>query len=322
MGSFTIIPVTKFGVNKVVQYSYCLDASPKPREPKPTDQNLTRGQFNGYLSQKTKGKLFEWLSNWIISADLHRKQKHTSTKVERVYFTFATLTLPAKQSHTDNEIKRDCLNHLIIKLQREAQVTNYFWRAEPQKNGNIHFHLILDKFIPNTQLQKAWNYVLDGHGYISRFRKVYGHSNPPTTHIVKLNSHKDAIKYVSKYLSKGQDRRKIEGRLWGCSDLVRQFASIPFETTVEMNQLVNKLAEKKDTYKITGQYFACLFNDVYDIMEKETPHLWRYIAEKLVSHFLTCYQIDEPQKVIDEPPKPPPNQPVTKYIQLRINGIY
>ena len=36
----------------------------------------------------------------------------------------------------------------------QEQFDYYFWRAEKQANGNIHFHLLVDRFIPMDLLRK------------------------------------------------------------------------------------------------------------------------------------------------------------------------
>ena len=44
------------------------------------------------------------------------------------------------------------------------------WRAEKQKNGNLHFHLLTDKFIPFLELRDVWNRITEKLGYVSRYR--------------------------------------------------------------------------------------------------------------------------------------------------------
>lgn len=84
---------------------------------------------------------------------------------------FITLTLPAKQIHSDNDIKKYCLNQLLIELRDKFKVRNYVWRAEKQANGNIHFHILMDKFIFHTLLRDRWNRIIEKLGYVSAYRK-------------------------------------------------------------------------------------------------------------------------------------------------------
>ncbi|GAH86291.1 unnamed protein product, partial [marine sediment metagenome] len=48
----------------------------------------------------------------------------------------------------------------------------YVWRAEKQENGNIHFHFIVDNFIPWNELRNTWNRIQQNLGYISRFSEA------------------------------------------------------------------------------------------------------------------------------------------------------
>src|SRR5690606_39568338 len=59
--------------------------------------------------------------------------------------SFITLTLPSPQgSISDKEIKRGPLRMFIQKMGRRYGMYNYVWKAEKQKNGNIHFHITTD----------------------------------------------------------------------------------------------------------------------------------------------------------------------------------
>lgn len=318
----TFVPVTKVTSTKIVQYSYCLDAVKSPKSREIQEKNLSRGTYNGFLSPKTKSALREKLSNWMLAGAMYRKTAKGKPGYSPPYFTFATLTLPAKQLHSDNEIKRKCLNMLLILLQRNFKVVNYFWRAEPQKNGNVHFHLIIDRYIQNAQLQKHWNNCLSALGYIDRFSAVFGHRQPPSTHIVKLSGKNAAIKYLSKYLSKDQERRKIAGRIWGSSDKVKGFASVAMETTVLHNDLVQAVAIQKDSFRVVSTYVGAVFGNVYAECEKNHKELWREIVAGLVRQYEYCYVFDSMAEKRDETPVNTIQKTVTKAVQYSINYCY
>ena len=135
-------------------------------------ENLEKGKsgdWNGFLSPTTARKIKRSLSAWLTALEQNsipqKGQTHPNQKP-----TFVTLTLPAIQKHSDNHVKRAMLGRLITVLQRTYGVKYYFWRAEPQKNDNIHFHLIIDKYVKWQDLRAEWNRVLDGNGYIENYR--------------------------------------------------------------------------------------------------------------------------------------------------------
>ena len=65
----------------------------------------------------------------------------------KITLNFLTLTLPAKQIYSDQLVKRYCLNRFLRALKYIKPNINYIWRCEKQENGNIHFHVTLDKYI-------------------------------------------------------------------------------------------------------------------------------------------------------------------------------
>lgn len=95
----------------------------------------------------------------------YRQNEARSKKHNPNYMcTFLTLTLPAEQTHTDDEIVRHCLNPFLVYARKYFNVKYYIWKKELQQNGNIHFHLVTDKFIDHQALRRAWNRVINkGH---------------------------------------------------------------------------------------------------------------------------------------------------------------
>jgi hypothetical protein len=162
------------------------------------------------------------LTTWVSGVEVYKTQKKRKFEKNIAYITTPTLTLPSVQKHSDNEIKRKILNTFIINLKRKYGVVNYFWVAEPQKNGNIHFHMIIDKFIDKKELQSLWNNTTEVLGYLSEFEKKHGHRNPPSTKIIKFRGRKKPINYLVKYVTKKNETRPIEGRLWGANSELKE----------------------------------------------------------------------------------------------------
>lgn len=261
-------------------------------------------EYNGYLSLSTKRKIKKLITN--LAASLKYTQangeqlsvipKEQRTKVQRAVTNFhksgregagtrklsmVTLTLPAKQIHTDKEIKREALNLFLTKITKECDIRLWLWVAEAQTNGNIHFHIIIDNYIPYVVADKAgkvifsgsyykccqfakgisnkvafcqsyaayeWNRAIGKMGYIEEFKRKHGHTNPPTTHIELIKNEKAAARYLSKYITKADDNtskkeRKIEGRLWGCSDELKKFENVDIPKRV-FNKSLAEIIDK------------------------------------------------------------------------------
>lgn len=124
---------------------------------------------NGIVSKNARRKMSNALDYLLLMASPKSGQLPKTGKKFQFRIVFITLDLPSKQIHTDNVIKSKCLNSFLIELTRYHNVRNYIWRAEKQKNGNIHFHLIIDKFILYNELRKRWNRIVNKLGYVDRY---------------------------------------------------------------------------------------------------------------------------------------------------------
>jgi hypothetical protein len=166
--------------------------------------------------------------------------------------TFVTLTLPVVNSKlNDFELKKR-LNKFLIYLERQIGKFEYVWKAERQKNGNLHFHLLINRKIHWKIIRSIWNSCISElvKEYSNKMKKLSlndyielrkkekkfdlkkcikayhkavkeGWKNPNTTDIHSIYLLKNIIFYVSKYISKNEN--DIKGRFWGCSDFLRSF---------------------------------------------------------------------------------------------------
>lgn len=167
-------------------------APPQRNEQPPASAaNLTRGTFNGYISPATRRRLRRCLGTWLRSIYIYRRDLKKRWDPGKPYPVFLTVTLPSPQQHTDQEINRHCLQPFIQALGRTHNVTHYFWRAEAQENGNVHYHILADRFICKEDLQYLWNKHANTLGYVDRYFDATGEANPPSTEIHRL---RDKIK--------------------------------------------------------------------------------------------------------------------------------
>lgn len=126
--------------------------------------------YNGFISAGTKRRVSKYLETWVESVNTCKNGLLKKYREVLPYFTFVTLTLASTQKHDDKFIKKNILSRWIEKEQKRGTFKFYFWRAESQKNGNIHFHLLVDKFIPYEALRSSWNQSQGLYGYIEGYR--------------------------------------------------------------------------------------------------------------------------------------------------------
>lgn len=177
---------------------------------------------------------------------------------------FITLTLPAKQVHEDGYLNRHALNRFITVMRRKGHMNHYVWRAEVQRNGNIHWHILSDIEVDYHIVREEWNAIMSDLGYIQlyadkhrnttladylKIRKVdsdkamaqaiahynkstnEGWSDPNSIDVKRVSSVKSLRQYISKYVSKGSDEnaRQLGCRHWGASDTLREVQEVRME---------------------------------------------------------------------------------------------
>jgi hypothetical protein len=163
----------------------------------------------------SRKRLRECLSRWFDTVTIAQEFLRVPVIPLRNH-TFLTLTLSSKQVHCDKTIKREVLNHFLIYLKRRYAVHNFLWKAEIQEKttGNIHYHIITDKYIPHEELRELWNAAQNRLSYVDMFE----HKNPNSTDIHSLRRVKNVMAYVGKYMSKSITTRPVCGHVWGRSD--------------------------------------------------------------------------------------------------------
>jgi hypothetical protein len=284
------IPIARITPGSIVTYSLPTYRPHRTKAQEETEKNPTRGKFNGVISDKSRRKLKRIAEQWLGSIQEAKRQKKAHRGKQTRYVTFVTLTLSAKQMHSDNEIKRELLNPFIITAIRQLNVKQYLWRAEAQENGNIHFHLFMDAYIPHQKLRVLWNSCQERLGYISRFKAIHSHTNPNSTDIERIKSPKGASIYVTKYISKESKYRKLEGRCWGCSDGLKAIKSYEVIGDYETNSLIRHAENTKGIKKINGDNYTVHIGDISQIIALYFP----LIQKEINAHKLQTYQSTYP----------------------------
>lgn len=290
------IPILRINPNSAVIFETALEPPPRTERQRANEKHLTRGQFNGYLSNKAKQKVKKILRTWIAGARAIRETSNRSRLPKVPYFTFVTLTLSSKQKHSDQYIRRYLLQPFIQTLERKHDVWHHFFVCEKQKNGNIHFHLLIDSYIHWRVIRDHWNRIQDLHGYITAFKKLYSHSDPNSTDIHGLREVKDVVSYVVKYMTKEQDTLKVKGRIWGCSDALRKL--IPYEKVIEgdllkvAQELCNESyfeVQRKDTHTLIigpvmryiEKYHKSIHEEIITNLREQVTELYKVHPEIL-----------------------------------------
>jgi hypothetical protein len=214
-------------------------------------QNFEKERESNLMSIGSSKKLKKAI-NWM--AYLSRDKKVFVKEInKRVKFqlSFITLTLPSTQIHTDQEIKKAALVPFLQWLRDRYNVKKYVWKAEIQKNGNIHFHITMDKFIHYSTLRNQWIRNINSLGYVDRYREESGKHTPPCTEIKAVKKVKNIAAYLAAYMSENvnsknkkaaaeYNSRVIGGRLWGVSSYLMKLKGLRIDESMkDFNVIMN-----------------------------------------------------------------------------------
>lgn len=185
-------------------------------------RKLAQSNYKGSIGYAARNRIEKRFEYWheLLKAS-NRIKNHYDVGGERK-FVLITLTLPAKQKHDDKYLKKHALKPFIQELIRNHNLVNWMWKAEAQKNGNIHFHIVIDQYIELQKLLSTWKYYMQKLGYLYDFLSNHPFSNFNAVDVKGQSEMRNPVAYLTKYMEKEQDRRIIEGAVWRMSNsLVR-----------------------------------------------------------------------------------------------------
>lgn len=190
--------------------------------------------------------------------------------------TFLTLTLSAPQgNNTDKTIVKTLLEPLLQTLRRKYKCKSYIWRAEKQKNGNLHFHITTNQYIPYDTIRDDWNRIQNKLGFIDQFQDKYGHSNPNSTDIHSVRHVRDLARYMVKYMSKDTPAEQIiECKQWDCSKDLKIRENICLEIDSEVHTQLCEIIATKGVRQHLGERYSLIEMKGLDIREI-LPESWK-----------------------------------------------
>lgn len=204
------------------------------------------------------------LNYLLITSPIQHTYDIETKKHYRFKLNFITLTLSEKQKHSDKWIKERMLEPFLKWIMRKG-ATGYVWKAETQKNGNIHFHITTNKFIKWESIRLKWNGIQIHHGYLDSYYKKNDHYDANSTDVKSVKNDDRAFRYMCKYLLKQEDeKRKIEGHDYGYSrNLAR--VKIIFETNDPAYNDIAQYLKTLETGKSIFDFVTVVFTDHIDL---------------------------------------------------------
>lgn len=215
-------------------------------------KNLKKNSHEGEVSAKAAKKIKNAV-NWLVLGA--KKKRVYSKQAEKTWFfkiALITLTLPTTEHElTDKEIKQKVFHPWLQYMRAKYGLRNYIWKAEVQKNGNLHFHITTDIFIHHKHLRHSWNKQLDRTGMLDEFEAKHSHRNPNSTDVKCVRNVKNLAAYLAKYMAKSEKgKRAVQGRLWGCNYELSNARKVTYEATGLTDEVMREIHNNKEYKEI------------------------------------------------------------------------
>lgn len=248
-------------------------------------ENLVKGTPKGVISKKTAKKVTEMVITLhnTVNVSAMKKSKDVNTKIKPL--SFITLTLSDKQIHSDKEIKRNMLNEFLIRMKRNEKMLDYIWKAEPQKNGNIHFHIITPCYIDKFKVSKHWNNIQLKNGYLDNYYSKKGHWNAPSVKIEGTKSINHTAYYCAKYISKDEQVRLIEGRVWGCSDSLKRISVPKIQETEALHTKLKVAVNTGKLKEVIKDFCIIYIGNIFEVMADDYDTFGRWYCSELLRNW-------------------------------------
>jgi hypothetical protein len=321
------MPMVSVHPDRINLYSEVHWSPYRPVKPKHEHLLSSDKKTHGKVSDQARRKVSKAVEYLLFMANDKYLPDTAHGKAYKFKIAFITLTLPSNQVHDDNEIKSICLNQFLIELRKKWQVRNYIWRAEKQKNGNLHFHILVDRFVPWSELRDSWNRITNKLGYVDRYRnqmrafhsegfavrkdllknwdykqqiKAYkkGKANdwnsPNSTDIHSLYRIQNVKKYIVKYCTKSEENAEVNGRIWSCNEELSEIRGGKAVAVLPIKEEISKLASIFPDKVYCSDYFSVVMVDVQTLYDLRCMNLYQLFADYMNQAFNFSIQTRAP----------------------------
>lgn len=196
--------------------------------------------YTGKMSKAAQRRVSKKILCWYTGCEAYNSGYKIKLERDKKKLVFITLTLSSTQFTSDLEVKKQLLKPFIRFLREKKGCRNWLYKCERQKNGRIHFHLIIDKYIKKEEIREAWNRLQEKEGYLFEYEAKYGKLSAPSTEIKLVRNQAQCERYIAKYIAKDDDEATIEGAVWSSSVSVATLEFFSFAETEDTTEAINE----------------------------------------------------------------------------------
>jgi hypothetical protein len=283
---------------------YNLPANPKPHK----RHKLLSPTYSGTTTDHAKKRIRKAIDMML---QLYPRTTIWNPVIEKYVshqLSFITLTISSKERHLEaHEGHQLLLAPWLLRMKRKAGLKTYIWKAEFQKNGQLHYHITTPSFIPYSLIRDEWNNILRKQGLLSNYQ-FYTEKSPNSTDVHSVYKVKNIQAYLTKYISKGN---KDVIKYWKkfqvtCTNPKKETPKRePQQVSALRAQIVSE-SKKLPIFKITkGKVWDCSQN------LKSNPHFTKLVPsnfELTVANLehkdcdrCTIYFLTKPYSILPDP---------------------
>ncbi len=281
-------------------------------------KNLSKGfKRSGFssASQKKCRKSINAIGLFAIQQKIINRPNDFVTSA----MSFITLTLPSSQVDDSRDISNVCLRYFFERFRKLGLLRNYVWKAEKQKNGNIHYHIATDSKINRGLVYRFWLSSVNALGYVDRFREKMRTLSFEEYCELPSNTGKDARtlgfryakgvrtdwrfpkccdvrycdsgdaleNYISKYIAKEVDDADDVGRVWSRSESVKALCEKFSSLQVPLSVIWDFMRYRHNRKFRIFDYCEKLYN-VFTGFKAFYSDLWSEVCTSISSYYQPC----------------------------------
>lgn len=277
-------------------------------------QNMEKNRlkrFNGKMSAGARKRMNKAISLLVQST---KPKWVTNPSTDRMYLhklSFVTLTVASNHNLSAREAYDRLMKHFLQWLRRTKDVKMYIWKAELQKRGQIHYHIVFREYIDHKEIRDQWNELQRREGLLVEYFEEHRHYNPNSTDIHSVRNVQKLDRYIAKELAKSftalnlkakedcdvmlnnreitfeeygamlEEINKKEvattGKIWDCSECLSAGKLFNVALTDRHDRDINQLLAEGKIKVVTEDFFKIiLFEEIspQDLLSKEERNLF------------------------------------------------
>lgn len=317
------IPVMQLRHNSIVVYHEPLQRrSSLNNKRKWENKYLYKQAYSGKVTQGVRKRLTKAINLMLMTV----KPKYIFNDIGNYWqyhkLSFITLKITAARNISVHEAYESCFCYFLDWFTRTATKNPrplYTWKAELQKDGQVHYHITTPEWINCQALRRKWNEILRKAGFLEDYVKEHGHYNANATDIHQVNDVKNLSAYMIKALTDSiaaaekikktrqgkqeqhigaemakeiQNEESTDGKIWGCSELLQNAKYAVLVLSDRHHDFIKKM---EAIGKIKSFYDEGGFWGVHHFTDCSPPDILNKTENSYLTDFLT-WQMQRPLK--------------------------